>query len=227
MWKYPPFLKFLYDLAEVPSIGEIIIIDNNPDATPNIINNPKFNIFTFGKNIYVNPAWNYGTKIAKYENICLLNDDVIVDLKLFHRMDQFLRPGIGLCGICPGLKEEFGQTPVTNGEIDLVHCDTPYNYRTHFGLGTLMFYPKIEYIPIIDGLDLYWGDNFIYDTLYYKLNRNYHIINTFYYTPYAATTSTLTNTNDILNREHQLYNSVMPNLLKDIRDQNKHFTGFN
>ncbi|NDE61556.1 MAG: nucleotidyltransferase family protein, partial [Cyclobacteriaceae bacterium] len=27
------------------------------------------------------------------------------------------------------------------GEIELEHCKTPYSPRTHFGLGTLMFYP--------------------------------------------------------------------------------------
>lgn len=234
MWKFKPFLNFLADLTNVSSIGQIIVIDNNPAERPDpsqsdaaILLHPKVDYVTFGKNIYVNPAWNYGTQKAQYENICLLNDDVIVDLKLFHRMDAFLRPGIGLCGICPGLDEEFGQVPVTTGEIDLVHCNTSYSPRTHFGLGTLMFYHKSEYIPILNGLDLYWGDNFIYDTLYYKLNQNYHITNTFYYTPYAATTSTLTNTGEILNREHQIYNTFMPRLLDELRKQNAHITGLN
>ena len=229
MWKFKPFINFLADLTNVPSIGQITIIDNNPSERPDadILFHSKIDYITFGKNIYVNPAWNIGTQRAQFENVCLLNDDVIVDLKLFHRMDAFLRPGIGLCGICPGLKEEFGQTPITTGEIELEHCKTPYSPRTHFGLGTLMFYPKSEYIPIIDGLDLYWGDNFIYDTLYFKLNQNYHITNTFYYTPYAVTTSTLTQTGDILNREHRIYNTHMPMIIEELRKQNSHITGFN
>jgi hypothetical protein len=229
MWKFKPFLKFVEDMIEVSSIGEIIIIDNAPESAPShsIFSHPKVKCISYGKNIYVNPAWNMGTRTAKYDKICLLNDDVIVDLKLFHRMDEFLSPDIGLCGICPGNSKDFGQIPITTGEIELVHCKTPYNYRDHFGLGTLMFFHRDVYIPIVEGLDLYWGDNFIYDTLYFKMNQNYHITNTFYYTPFAATTSTLTNANEMLSREHQVYNSVMPQLLHDIRVQNAHRTGFN
>jgi hypothetical protein len=229
MWKFKPFIQFVKDMVEVPSIGEIIIFDNDPENGPSdsIFSHSKVNCISFGKNIYVNPAWNAGTRIAKYENICLLNDDVIVDLKLFDRMDKFLKPGIGLCGICPGLQQEFGHTPITTGEIELVHTPFPYNPRTHFGIGTLMFYPKEEYIPIIDGLDLYWGDNFIYDTLFLKLNQNYHIVNTFYYTPYAVTTSTIANSGEILSREHEIYNREMPQLLEKIRVENAYRTGLN
>ena len=228
MWKYAPFLKFVEDMVEVPSIGEIIIIDNDPSVTPtsSIFTHPKVNCISYGKNIYVNPAWNIGTKIAKYDKICLINDDVIVDLKLFHRMDQFLNPNIGLCGICPGNVKDFNQIPITTGEIILLHCATPYDYRFHFGLGTLMFFHRDVYVPIIDGLDLYWGDNFIYDTLFYKLNQNYHITNTFYHTPFAVTTSTINNSYEILNRESIVYNREMPSLLAKIKEENKYRTGF-
>jgi hypothetical protein len=226
MWKYKPFLQFLKDMVEVPSIGEIIIIDNNPSETPNDPllmgsndGHSKIHLMTYGHNIYVNPAWNIGVKIARHENICLLNDDVIVDLKLFGRMDKFLKPGIGLCGISPGHAEEFGQVPITSGEIDLVHMDFPYNPRIHFGLGTLMFFPKSEYIPIIDGLDLYWGDNFIYDTLRIKLNQNYHITNCFYHSPNAQTTSTIEGANEILARENQVYNREMPGFFNRLIEQ--------
>lgn len=229
MWKYKPFVKFLGDLTKSQYVGQIIIIDNNPNEKPDLgvlTIHPKINYVTFGENIFVNPAWNYGVENAKFENVCLLNDDVIVDLKIFHRLDDFLEtPNIGVCGICPGLSEEFGHIPLTNGEIDLVKCDTPYNYRTHFGMGTMMFFQKKEYIPIPDKLKLYWGDNFIYDTLYYKLNNNYQIVNTFYYTPYAVTTSQMTNSNEILHNENLIYNNIMPEILNKIMLDNKHITG--
>ena len=34
MWKYEPFLGFIEYLARVPSVGEIIIINNAADKTP-------------------------------------------------------------------------------------------------------------------------------------------------------------------------------------------------
>ena len=51
-------------MLEVPSIGEILIYDNDPDNAPNdpIFKHPKVNCVSFGKNIYVNPAWNMGVR---------------------------------------------------------------------------------------------------------------------------------------------------------------------
>ncbi len=218
MWKYKPFIRFLADLTWVSSIGEIIIIDNNPSERPStdLFLHPLINMITHGHNIYVNPAWNLGVEKSKHDKICLLNDDVIVDLKLFNRMETFLNPSVGLCGICPGLAEEFGHAPITSGEIDLIRTPFQYNARTHFGLGTLMFFHKDVYIPVIQGLDLYWGDNFIYDTLYYKMNNNYHITNCFYHSPNAQTTSTIENANEILNRESMIYNREMPKIIHEI-----------
>lgn len=228
MWKFKPFVQFLKDMVEVSSIGEIVIVDNDPENLPTdkILIHPKVKCVTFGENIYVNPAWNYGVEVAQYENICLLNDDVIVDLKIFDRVDKFLENrNTGVCAICPGLSEEFGHIPITTGEIDFVKCDQPYNPRTNFGMGTLMFFPKEQYVPIPLNLRLYWGDNFIYDTLYYKLNNNYQIVNTFYYTPYAVTTSQISNTSDILSEEHRIYNNVIPEILQKLYLDNKHVTG--
>ena len=227
MWKFRPFLQFLEDLLDSPAVGEVIIINNDAAKTPvdHVLSNPKVRMYDFGKNIYVNPAWNFGVAQSKFDKICLLNDDVIVDLKLFARMDKFLNNEIGLCGISPGLKEEFGQVPITSGEIDIVHCNVPYNHRTHFGLGTLMFFHRDVYIPIIQGLDLYWGDNFIYDTLFYKMNENYLITNCFYHSPNAQTTSTIQNANEILQREHIVYNRDMPAIINGLWGSNRHRTG--
>ncbi len=98
MWKYKPFIRFLADLTWVSSIGEIIIIDNNPSERPStdLFLHPLINMITHGHNIYVNPAWNLGVEKSKHDKICLLNDDVIVDLKLFNRMETFLNPSVGL-----------------------------------------------------------------------------------------------------------------------------------
>lgn len=226
MWKYKPFYQFLFDMLDVASIGEIIIIDNAPEDRPdlNFVSNPKIKVFTFGKNIFVNPAWNFGVSIAENDIICLLNDDVIVDLKIFGRVNKFITPDIGLCAICPGNSQ--GQILISTGEIDFAHLQGTYDPHFNFGTGTLMFFHKSNYTPIIDGLNLYWGDNFIYDTMFYKLNRNYHIINAFFYTPYAATCSTISDRDQISEREQQIYNREMPAIFEKIRLENAYRTGF-
>lgn len=228
MWKYKPFYQFLEDMVHVPTVGQIIIIDNDPENNPNleIFNNPKIDLFTFNKNIYVNPAWNIGVQHSKFDRICLYGDDLIFDLKLFHRIYPHVSHQRGVYGICPG-NVEMGQPPLTNGNIDIVHAPQPYHYRTNFGFGMLMFLHKSNWIHIPDELKLYWGDNFVFDTQYYMMNQNYFITNLFHHTPFAVTTSKITEHGEMLSYENTIYNSVMPQLLYDLKVQNSYRTGFN
>lgn len=227
MWRYKPFYQFLEDMLSSPYVGEIFIIDNNPNEKPDlkIFNHPKITMHTFGKNIYVNPAWNYAVSKVKYDKICLYGDDLIFDLKLFHRIYHHISPVRGVYGISPGVKDTV-QTPVTTGEIEIVHSPKPYNFRDHLGFGMLMFMHRDNWIPIIDGLDICWGDNFVYDTQYFMMNQNYLITNLLHHTPYATTTSTIPEAIDMMNREGIVYNREMPSLLEKIRIENSYRTGF-
>jgi hypothetical protein len=227
MWKYPPFYEFLSDMLMMPSVGEIFIIDNNPDERPNlpILSHKNIRIETFGRNIYVNPAWNYAVPLSKYDRICLYGDDLIFDLKLFHRMIPHISPVRGVFGISPGVVDTI-QKPVSTGEIEIQHSPTPYNFRDHLGFGMLMFMHKTNWIPIPDGLDLFWGDNFIYDTQFLMMDQNYIITNLLHHTPYASTTSTLPEVNTKLLDENEIYNQIMPSLLEKIKLENTYRTGF-
>jgi hypothetical protein len=227
MWKYPPFYEFLSDMLMMPSVGEIFIIDNNPDERPNlpILSHKNIRIETFGRNIYVNPAWNYAVPLSKYDRICLYGDDLIFDLKLFHRMISHISPVRGVFGISPGVVDTI-QKPVSTGEIEIQHSPTPYNFRDHLGFGMLMFMHKTNWIPIPDGLDLFWGDNFIYDTQFLMMDQNYIITNLLHHTPYASTTSTLPEVNTKLLDENEIYNQIMPSLLEKIKLENTYRTGF-
>jgi hypothetical protein len=90
----------------------------------------------------------------------------------------------------------------------------------------LMFMHKTNWIPIPDGLDLFWGDNFIYDTQFLMMDQNYIITNLLHHTPYASTTSTLPEVNTKLLDENEIYNQIMPSLLEKIKLENTYRTGF-
>ena len=226
MWKYQPFYSFLEDLVQHPLVGQIVIIDNDTSAKPDlpVFNDPKIDMISFGRNIYVNPAWNAGIKLAKYDRICLYGDDLIFDLRVFNKLYPHISPVRGVYGVCPG-NLEMGQTPFTNGAIDIEYSPFPYDYRRNFGFGMLMFLHKNNWIDIPDGLELYWGDNFIYDTQYYMMNQNYFITNLLHHTPFAVTASQITEHGEMIQRENQVYNQVMPGLLQYLKERNASHTG--
>jgi hypothetical protein len=133
MWKYAPFINYVGYLCDVEVIDEIIIINNDVKAMPNniILSHPKIKLINFDYNIFVNPAWNLGVELSRNDKICISNDDLIVDLKLFERIDQFLTKDMGLVGMCPG-NAEMGQPPVTTGSIDII----PWGGQHTFGFGS-------------------------------------------------------------------------------------------
>jgi hypothetical protein len=227
MWKFEPFVQFLEDMTSAAPVNEILVINNNKQETPNhpVLNHPMINQIIPENNIFVNPAWNIGVREAKNDRVCIVNDDLIFDLKVFHRMWPHISPERGVYGISAG-NVEMGQEPVTTGEIFVRHCTTPYHHSTHFGFGQFMMFNKNNYTPILNGLDIYWGDNFIYDTMYYKMNQNYQITNMFHYTPYASTVTKIPDHNERYQNEHRIYNQEMPVLLNKIRVENANRTGF-
>lgn len=218
MWKYEPFYQFLDDLLSVSYIGEIIIIDNDSTNRPNldVLKHHMIKLYDFGKNIKVNPAWNTGVEKAKYNKVCLLNDDLIFDLKLFTRIYPFVNKDRGVFGICPGVSDT-PQPRLTNGQIDIFPTNVPYDPNIHFGFGMLMIFDKRNWIPIMDQVDVYWGDNFIFNTMLKKFGMNYRIANLFHHTPYGVTAGTFEDKVETLMREKEIYERTFPLILENIK----------
>lgn len=205
MWRFAPFLNFIEQLVQLSVIEEVIIVNNNIDQTPthNVLSHSKVRLLSFQQNIFVNPAWNLGVNLSRSNKVCIINDDVIVDLKLFFAMDDFLSKDMGLVGLCPG-RPEFSQPPITDGRIEFI----PWVGQHTFGFGSLYFVHKENWNTIPNGLDIYYGDNWAFDTQLRMGRSNWIITNCFYYSPWAASTSTI-NMNEWMNRETPIYSKAI------------------
>ena len=203
MWKYPPFLDFVRDLADFHLVDDIIIFNNNIAETPesDVFDHPKVTLINNPENIYVNPVFNRGVEMALNDNVCLLNDDVIFDFKIFYHVARTLNEHTGVIGISPGL-EQFNQPPFTSGSIKIV----PWQPGDHtFGFGCLMFINKGWWVPIPDEFVLYYGDNWIFDTCIIRNRQNYLITDALFHTPYAATCKDLPVADDMLMKEQDAF----------------------
>jgi FkbM family methyltransferase len=185
MWKYEPFFNYLNELLNCPDVGEVILIDNDPTKTPlKLPFSPKLRYQTFGTNIYVNPAWNWGVENAKYDYVCILNDDMRFDFRVFEGLRSVLEnPNTGVCGIVPGIAQ-YNQIPITDGNYQII----PWQDGMHqFGYGCLMFVNKNAWTHIPEEIKMYYGDYFIFDKHLAEGRTNYCIVNLFHETPYAQT----------------------------------------
>jgi len=215
IWRYAPFVDFVKDLVKFDMVDDIIIINNNVDLTPNddVLSHWKVRMVNEPENTGVNPAWNKGVSGAKNDKICILNDDVVFDLKMFYHVDQVLGPESGVVGICPGVPE-FNQPPFKSGIIKIV----PWTGQHTYGFGCLMFVHRNWWVDIPEGLKIYYGDNWIFDTCLARGLTNYIITDSLFYTPFATSTKELTNVSELHQIEQPIFSQAMGKFQAAIRD---------
>ena len=203
MWKYGPFVEFLEDLLECSDVHEVLLFDNARDRRPEstVFGHSKLKIFEYGVNTGVNKPWNLGVEKAQCSKVLILNDDVIFDFRIFSKVRPYLNGQCGVVGICPGVAD-FKQPPFTSGLIKII----PWNGQHTYGFGCMMFVHKDWWAPIPDGLFIYYGDNWIFDTCLIRGQTNYIITDALFHTPFATSTKELTDVNEIHKKEQPIYN---------------------
>jgi glycosyltransferase involved in cell wall biosynthesis len=151
LWKPNEFPDYIKSVAELSTIKEVIIIDNNCKDSRSI-DHPKVRIITQAKNIYVNPAWNLGAQMASGDILCLLNDDLTAKHEVYGYVTQlFEKDSLGEIGIV-GLDW-------ASAVGDLV-CREIFERNSAY-FGCLMFMRTCEYKPIPNILKIWWGDDFL------------------------------------------------------------------
>jgi len=211
MWRAKEFIKIaLGNYCNHPLVDEIILIDNDTNKTPDwdILNNPKIRSFKQERNIFVNPAWNFGVAVAKNNKLCIVNDDIVFDPKLFDKVYELVVPQNGTIGMVTG-EEKFNHPPTTDGSISFKVWNMGDN--TH-GFGQLMFLHKNNWKPILDGLNIYYGDEFIFYQDILNNRKIRQIYNFFYDTIFAATTSDKSLVGDALLEENVIFNQYLQSL---------------
>lgn len=178
MWRFAPFLDFIEQLVKLDIVDDVVIINNDNTRTPvhSVLDNPKVRLLDFGQNIYVNPAWNVGVHAAKNDVVCILNDDLIFDLRLFYKIEEFITPDMGVIGLNEG-HVSLGQTPLTSGSITF----EPFTGQNCYGFGELMFIHKKQWQDIPGGLEIGFGEVHIFERLLYTGRQNYFISDMLFY----------------------------------------------
>ena len=78
MWLSDKLYHMLERYESDDHVKEVIVINNDPLKTPDLSMYKKVSMHTRGYNIFVNPAWNWGASMAKY-NLIIANDDILIE----------------------------------------------------------------------------------------------------------------------------------------------------
>lgn len=169
LWKAPEITSMLISQFErCEHDYELIIIDNANSGYDNP--NPKIRVLIAEENIGVNPAWNAGVKEARYDYVCLVNDDIVFNVTNFiSNIKKFVENKGEFHLIAPfdtrGSKGYFSTT--VNKDTDLWWENDKRMTHKEFGMGCFMLFPKEVWIEIPEDIKIYYGD----DILWYNVHN--------------------------------------------------------
>lgn len=200
MWKYEPFIEFLYDLCDHSLVEEIIIIDNSPKDRPEdfILSNQKVKIKSFPDNIFVNKAWNVGMDFSKNDVNCIISDSTIFDLRIFRKVYPYVHPNVGVVGL--------NSNNEMTGKIDIKKFNPGDSTADFF---KCFFVNKRSWIKIPEQLDLYFGDDFIFNTCLLKGKDIFIINNLFCDILHGYTTGKIQNVKNIFENDKNEYRKIL------------------
>ena len=151
MWYSDKTHTNLVNLNDCEDVGEIILIDNNTPLKPDYIDNlDKVRYLPQKENIFVNPAWNLGVRESVYTYICICNDDIVFDTKIFEYMRNHITSGV--FGMWTG--NYYGENSNLPYEIK------PIDGRP-WGWGCLIFIYKANWKEIDERLKIACGDDWL------------------------------------------------------------------
>lgn len=218
------FKRMLPQFNDHPLIGEIIIIDNDTTRTDHdIVNLSKVVYLPQEKNIFVNPAWNMGVKLAKYDKLLIYNDDCLANISTLEQIYEQITPDKGIIGYSAlsyctytidqfeifrqnGFGDEFELEPLN----PLQYPDT--SGMPHISYGCMMYMHRESFYEVPEELKIYYGDLFIYLMNLKNGKMNYQIENAFVMTQMSSSVNSVGTRKDALSPidldEHDLMRPV-------------------
>jgi hypothetical protein len=167
MWKDDKTLGRLKQYCNEKSVNKVIVIDNDKKNRPvdEIFQHPKLELVCYGTNIYVNPAWNEGYYRSKADIMCLLNDDISVDMELFRHITNTDMTNIDLIGVhLKGTVDNYNITDHedTTNELFRLKIDKskPIGGQS-YAFGVCMFIKRSSYQIIPSLYQIWFGDDYL------------------------------------------------------------------
>jgi GR25 family glycosyltransferase involved in LPS biosynthesis len=148
MWRSDKIFKMLPIYEKSKYVKEIIIIDNEPSKKTDLSKYSKIKYYSENTNIYVNPAWNVGYTISKYELI-LANDDIIIQ-DLDKVLNLLLETNYDIVGV--NLK------PILDKGMEIL----PINEFPGNSYGCFMYIKNYRYIP--EKYKIWFGDDILFSS---------------------------------------------------------------
>ena len=138
-------------------VDEIILIDNGGKFFEYFEALDKVKLVQPDENMYVNPSWNLGVKLAKNDSIALVNDDINFNPNIFGIIDSKVLDEVGIIGMGEGNYKE----PIDEERGPYLDIWQPG--INDWGWGCMILLKKQNWLEIPNEIKIWYGDNIIKD----------------------------------------------------------------
>ncbi len=159
IWKSEYTKELLKRYSKSNYVGEIVLINNDHANTPDLSDIEKIVEVVEDENTYVNPAWNKGVSMAKYDYILISNDDVLFDVEELFFCLQYLESAYKI--------QKLGYIGMHSDNYKLLNSQDlkiePYeNVTNKGGWGCIFAFHKNNWTPIPERFKIWFGDNYLH-----------------------------------------------------------------
>lgn len=200
-------------------VNKIIVVDNTDDGSFNIVVD-KLHVIRNYENRYVNPAWNQAIEQCTSDMYVICNDDILVSSNVYDIVDKALQDDkIGLVTFNTTLHGDISTYEQQISNIN--YKDSTYSTNVPDGRqGWIMGGRVCDWIKIPDNIVIWFGDDFIYNTIRYRglmtIISNYPVLH------HQSTTlnnhSHKRHFDNIIRNDKHHWNSIKLNLSKYINN---------
>lgn len=182
MWMAETTIDSVQKYCNNPKISKVILIDNNtkrrPKSLSKLLSNPKVDCVSYGRNIYVNPAWNEGYYRSSSNIIAIVNDDIVIGDNVFDLvLNKNLQPG-DLVGVnLRGYQDNYKIDDHIETKEEIVKLK--YDNASPIGgqawaFGICMFMHRKTYKVIPSLYQIWYGDDYLAQNAenVYAINSN-------------------------------------------------------
>jgi hypothetical protein len=167
MWMAKDFDKALAAYTEHPQVNKIIVIDNCREVRPDygVFKHPKIDLVSYGRNIYVNPAWNEGYVRSTSDILAIINDDINVSHNIFDMVIEFSLKKGDLIGVnLRGYQDNYKIDDHIDTKEEIVKLN--YDRTSPIGgqlwaFGICMFMHRNTYKVIPSLYQIWYGDDYL------------------------------------------------------------------
>lgn len=167
LWCSETLTEALENYVKCEYIQRIFIVDNKTSSKPNsiVLSHEKIDVISYGRNIYVNPAWNEGYYRSNADVICFLNDDIIVETDIFKDIASLDFADIDLIGVhLKGSADNYHIVDHLDKVEKLFKLDVnktkPIGGQA-YAFGVCMFVKRQSYKVIPSLYQIWYGDDYL------------------------------------------------------------------